>query len=651
MGRRVAFYMLSVIIIFLSIECTALAVITFKGAKVFGTGIKPQSVAVGDFNNDGCLDVAVANELGFHSLSILMGRGNGTFLKQTVYDLDNFGDGKAVVIGDLNKDGKIDLVVADEGHSTVAVFLGKGDGTFQTQKHTALNGPAHSIALGDFNGDGKADLVVTDNVYVSVLLGNGNGTFQTQKIYYRDGSHPEFVTIGDFNRDGKLDLAVANAGSNNISILLGNGNGTFLPHKAYTTGNQPSFVTVGDFNGDNKVDLVVANSYVNDWYYASENISILLGRGNGGFITADSYAAGSIPVFAAIGDFNKDGNLDMAVTNAGSDNVSVLLGNGDRTFMPQKLYAVGITPISISVGDFNKDGKSDLIVLNNASNNVSILLGRGDGTFMPQKQYALNLSYGRDPSSLAVGDFNNDGNLDFVVSMFMGHNVEVRLGRGDGSFQLGKGRSAGSSPYFVAVSDFNGDGKPDLAVTNPDNGFVVILIGKGDGTFLDPIFHKVYGIPNSLAIGDFNGDGISDIAASNLRARSISVLLGNGDGSFQNRSAYMTGNEPSFLVAGDFNGDGHVDLAINNVGTIDESLITSGNSITTLKGMGDGTFSGGNPSYSSSNRYFLAAGDFNNDGRLDLLMVDPFSDKVSILYNSTTPYSGGPSVITPNKPE
>jgi ABC-type transporter MlaC component len=175
------------------------------------------------------------------------------------------------------------------------------------------------------------------------------------------------VTVGDFNGDGKPDLAVSNSDGDNVSILLGNGNGTFQTAINYAVGSDPFSVIVGDFNGDGKLDLAVAN-------YSTNNVSVLLGNGNGTFQTAVNYAVGAYPRSGAAGDFNGDGKLDLAVANQYGSNVSILLGNGNGTFQEAVSYAVGVEPFSVIVGDFNGDGKLDLAVANWESSNVSILL-------------------------------------------------------------------------------------------------------------------------------------------------------------------------------------------------------------------------------------------------------------------------------------
>jgi hypothetical protein len=270
--------------------------------------------------------------------------------------------------------------VTNTNGNTVSVLLGNGNGTFQPQVSYAAGGAPTGIVVADFNGDGIADLAITNFVEVagagtiSVLLGNGDGTFQNL-VSYGVGAFPAGIAVADFNGDGITDLAVTNSGGgtgNTVGVLLGNGDGTFQQQQTYTTGTNPYGIAVGDFNGDGIVDLAVTNSN-------ADTVGVLLGKGDGTFQPQQTYPTGATPVGVAIADFNGDGTADLAVTNnnANSSTVGVLLGNGDGTFQPQQIYTVGSSPVGIAAADFNGDGVPDLAAANEFATppSVSILLG------------------------------------------------------------------------------------------------------------------------------------------------------------------------------------------------------------------------------------------------------------------------------------
>jgi hypothetical protein len=360
----------------------------------------------------------------------------------------------SVIVGDFRGIGRLDMAVTNlSGDNNVSVLLGNGDGTF----HTAVNYPVgmnpHSLAMGRFRGNlFPIDLVVVNhgnfstNSSVSVLLGNGDGTFRSTFSYNVGGVRDaDSVAVGDFRGIGRLDLAVADYQSGNVSILLGNGDGTFQPPANYVTGPNPVSVAVGDFNRDGRLDLVVANR-------SNNTVSLLLGNGNGSFQAPVSYATGTGPFGIAVGDFNRDGNLDLAVANRGTfpdpGSVSVLLGNGNGTFRPAVTYSAGMNPWSVAVGDFDDDGNPDLAVANESSNNVSLLQGNGNGTF----QTAVNYAAGTNPFSVAVGDFNRDGFPDLVVANRGSSNVSVLLNQPGDTTHFGVTPSANPVTAGVGFS-------------------------------------------------------------------------------------------------------------------------------------------------------------------------------------------------------
>ena len=323
------------------------------------------------------------------------------------------------------------------------------------------------VATADFNGDGKLDLAVSNSGSnsVSVLLGKGNGTFQAA-VNYDVGTNPTAIAVGDFNADGKLDLAVSNDGSNNVSILLGNGDGTFQAAVNYDVGTNPTCIAAADLSGDGTLDLVVSNQ-------GADTVSVLLGNGDGTFQPHVDYAAGSAPNSVTVGDFNGDGTLDIAVANGSAVSAatySILLGRGDGTFLPAMTYALGVNNATIATADFNGDGKLDLAVVDNIGQ-VWILLGKGDGTFQTPVSYATD-SF---PLGLGIADINGGGKLDLAVGSSGSNTLQVFRGNGDGTFQSPLTFAAGSFPQGLAVGDFDENGRLDVAITDKSAGAVSIL--------------------------------------------------------------------------------------------------------------------------------------------------------------------------------
>ena len=318
----------------------------------------------------------------------------------------------AVVAADFNGDHKIDIAVASMGgfpNDQVVIYLNNGDGTFQPPKSFAVGTAVFAMIAGDFNGDGKIDLITgqTESKDLSVLLGNGDGTFQ-KAVSYPAGGAVGGIVAADFNGDGKLDLAVSNQSPGSLSILLGHGDGTFGAASTQSLGMALVGITAADFNGDGKLDLAIADNNSTVW--------LLLGAGDGTFGTPQSIALTGTLVGIASGDFNRDKHADLAVANLNAASVYVLLGKGDGTFQPATSLAAGRGAFAVTLGDFNSDGKLDIAVANNfevpLQNDVSLLLGNGDGTF----RAAIPLGAGNNAVGVVAADFTGNGKLDLAVA-------------------------------------------------------------------------------------------------------------------------------------------------------------------------------------------------------------------------------------------
>jgi hypothetical protein len=633
----------------------------------------------------------------------------------------------ATVAGDLNGDGKTDLVVTKLGG--VSVLIGNGNGTFQAPVSYSVGNPI-AIAVGDFNGDGKPDIAATNSngADLSVLLGNGDGTFQAAVNYGTNG-YSNHLVVGDFNRDGALDIATA---LNGVHVYLGNGDGSFRTPVNYSISASLYSLALADFNGDGAPDLAVGTN---------AGVCVLAGSGSGTFPggcqTIYSSTVGyAYRVFP--GDFNGDGKADLAVEST-YGSVVVLIGNGDGSFQAPTSYSIFSNSQNLAIGDFNGDGFADLVTSSsNYSNTVQFLFGNGDGTFQAAlPSPPLTSAFSPYLAGLAVGEFNGDGVTDIAVADYYGSVVHVLLGGAvpDMSVSLshGAGLTQGQTGAFYTISIANvgdlasygavgvtaslpngvtataiaGDGwtcnlvslacarsdsapsggsYPPIKITVNVAGAatgsataIAVVSGGGDvnpanSTVSDTTiirfatFVTLSATPNPATLGSavtmtanvtpgatgkvtfYDGVTVLGVAAltgtqatfatkllpsgtRSLRARyvgdsaygpgtsavvsqTVNVSTANGVGS---SASYRTGSSAQALALGDFNRDGKLDL----VTTYSNSGSSSGG-ISVLLGNTTGGF-GAALNYAasgSSSPAGLITGDFNGDGQTDVVLLD-----------------------------
>jgi hypothetical protein len=378
--------------------------------------------------------------------------------------------------------------------------------------------------------------------------------------------------------------------------------------------------------------------------------------------TGSPIPTGNEPAAGASADFNGDGIPDLAIMASVSNAVYILLGKGDGTFTQgTTINGVGSTPCipfplnqrancSMAAGDFNHDGNVDLAETSGFDNTVIILLGDGKGGFAPAAgSPILGFNF---PEAVRIGDFNNDGLLDLVVANGNGNTVSILLGNGDGTFTAAAGSPVpvGGFPFFVAVADFNGDGSADVAVSNANDSTVSVLLGNGDGTFTQAPGSPIPGFnynPAQVVAADFNGDGIPDLAVADFtplnqnppeddQMSNVVVMLGKGDGTFTPAagSPITVGLYGTIMVAADFNQDGTTDLAVGNEGDINDF---STQTLTLLLGDGKGGFAqAGPPKQLGDSPNDLVAADFNGDGTTDLAIPELGDFNTTILLNEFT---------------
>jgi hypothetical protein len=591
----------------------------YSGPVVYPAGKGPVSIAVGDFNGDGHVDVVTANSNG-DDITILFGSGNGT-LGAPVHMSAGAGP-VAVVAADFNGDGNLDIAVADFNSNQVSILFGNGDGTFQPPAMFAAGSQPASLSLGDFNNDGKLDIAaVSQTGTITVLLGNGAGGFTVTAGSPSGAAYTYSNTVADFNGDGILDIAVAEYTPNpsgSIYVCLGKGDGTFQAPTQIGLPQYAPAVTSGDLTGNGHPDLIAVLS--NQTSESINALAVLANDGKGNFAAPQLDGSPETPVSIAAVDLNRDGKLDVIVGSipdvySGQAYMSVVFGAGDGSLTEVREIPTDGTPEAVAAGDVNGDGKVDVVVANAA--NIIVYLSDGRGAFKAQTPIPVDGGL----SNVAIADVNGDGKPD-IVALVGGTDVAVLLGRGDGTFSKPK-IYRGLLSIGFAVGDVNGDGYADVILGGVFTNGLQILWGSSTGALTPGPFLGTSGSVatenQAIAIGDFNGDGKTDIAVStidyNNLISSIELFPGVGNGNFGNEVVSPVPVN-GVIAAGDMNGDGLPDLVLS--GLNDDSLQ---NSTGVLLSTGNGSFKVGNFYASPYLTGAIAVADFNHDGKLDAVVL------------------------------
>jgi hypothetical protein len=583
------------------------------------------SLMVADMNNDRKLDVALTCTGGF--VAILFGNGDGSFQKPSYYAVS--GAQSLVTPVDLNGDGYLDVVVSTQ--SGPVVLLNQGSSapgvlgsptTFPVPQTTF----GRLIGVGDFDGDGKQDILAGGTQF-ALYLGNGDGTFQTPQTPSVPAGTGSPV-IADLNHDGISDLVYLTADpspgiSQTVQVLLGTSSGRFtigysLPLDLST--NYTSLALAGANSNGANIDLALGGPAT----------TILLGDGNGGFTVGQTYAIEGSPLQAT----SSNGNTNLVFFTA--TGITQILGNGDGTFQALPNLPVGSTgltgqisalPTGFVTADLNGDGLTDVLSIS-ATGNLITALGRGNGTFSVTDQIPAIAN-----EFLLAGDFNADGHPDIIAILPSASSTTPSdsllffyKGSGDGSFQPASApvdlRTAGA--IHALAGDFNSDGSLDVIVSLSGNALVFIP-GNGDGTFGTPVLFSAQTSTSSAGpplTADLNNDGKSDLIWNS------SVYLGNGNGTFRQQPLGLLG---TVLAVGDLNGDGIPDIVIQPAG-----VEGSAPGAAVYAGNGDGTFQT-TPLYTtlaqpqSTQTTSALIGDVNADGHPDLLLQSQTPDLTAVV--------------------
>ena len=445
---------------------------------------RPASLGATDLNDDGMIDLyaPISNN---GTIALLMNDGAGGFVAPNVLALET--PPRETVAGDVDGDGDVDLVVAETSTGHLGFFLNNESSAIAFAAATVIVGTRpHSATTGDVDGDGLVDVITADgsDMTVTNLLSDGTGRLvRSRQVNFN--TYINSITAGDWDDDGDLDIALAGIQARRILVLTNvDGAGTFGRVKNFTAGASPFHVENADLNGDGAVDILCSNQDQN-------TLSLFFNRadGSGTFDAQVVVPVGRGPRCSVAGDWDGDGDLDVAVANhlAPSFGLSVLKNGGGGDFTAPAVELDSVHPFFVAAGDLNGDEFSDLAAAEEAGRSVRVFLNSGSGTF-PE---STRLASGQAPYSLITVDVNADGFRDLVTANQGPNNLSILLGRGDGSFAASLTFGVGVDPRFVLALDLDADDDADLVAANHTSRNVTVLMNASTPALAEPWLEHV----------------------------------------------------------------------------------------------------------------------------------------------------------------
>ncbi|MEW5799865.1 MAG: FG-GAP-like repeat-containing protein [Bacteroidota bacterium] len=544
----------------------------------------------------------------------------------------NFKAGEVITV--LVKTGvqNVDGAALSAPYQWSFVVAASAEGTFgNKQDYSTIDSPFRA-ALGDIDGDGDIDVVTANNLAktISVLLNDGSGVLSAADTSYEGAAFAAaYNVVADLDADGDLDVAVANIWSNSFSVMMNNGNATFADPVVYSFSDYFPSIAVADFNADGYNDLVIAG------YYSSQAV-VYFNAGDGTFTAQSPLATGTGPKDVGSGDIDGDGDMDIVTTNYDANSLSIFNNNGDGTFTSASSVSPGISyPDGVAIGDLDGDGDADLAISAQDDGQFAVLLNPGNGAFSSSTAYT-NTS----PSQTKLSDIDGDGDLDFVTSEPSANRIYIRTNNGSGIFSAPAAYSAGSTPRSVALADMDSDGDLDIVSTSDVDGTVSILynIELVQVNSTSPTAHAVNVDANSNITATFN----VDINPATLVDSTVIVhgsMTGKVAGviSYDSPSKTMTFNSTNNFLAGE---EVSITLTTDIKNTNGISLHSSLTNTFTVRAAGAGNFvyADSIPDYPVSFAYInsLNSGDVTGDGKSDIL--GSYNTLIKVFKNNTTSF-------------